>query len=272
MKPASFTYDRITSVQEAVEWLDAHPEGKLVAGGQSLIPLMNFRLSRPEQLLDITGIQGLESVKTDGQTIRLGGLVRHQALFEHEVIQKHLPVLSEAAGNVGHWAIRNRGTLGGSLVHADPAAELPAAMVALNATFQLVSSEGERDVDAREFYLGYLMTDLQPGELLTEVTIQMKDNLRYGFDEIARRPGDFALAGAFVEIGDDGAGAVTWFGISGGPERRELTWSSDVEERKTAVFEQIDTVDILDDEVYRRQAAWTVANKAYEKATRGNEQ
>lgn len=271
MKPASFTYDKTTSIQEAVAWLDSHPEGKLVAGGQSLIPLMNFRLSRPEQLLDITDIPHLADVSISAGTLSIGSLIRHQALYEHEAVRERLPVLTEAAGNVGHWAIRNRGTLGGSLAHADPAAELPAAMVALNASFHLVSTVEERDVDARDFYLGFLMTDLQPGELLTQVNIPLTDT-RFGFDEIARRPGDFALAGAFAEVVEGGSGALTWFGISGGPDRREIAWPKDANHRKQAIFEQIDTVDILDDVDYRRQAAWKVAEKAYEKANGRNAQ
>lgn len=269
MKPASFTYHRTDSVEAAVAWLEQNPDGKILAGGQSLIPLMNFRLSRPEQLLDITNIPGLNHVTTEPGTIRIGGLVRHQALADNEIVRKELPVLAEAASHVGHWAIRNRGTIGGSIVHADPAAELPAAVVAFDATLTFVSTSGTRQVAARDFYLGFMTTDIAPGELLTEVRIDAVAGTRYGFYEIARRPGDFALAGAFVEMREDGTGAVTWFGISGGPERRELTWSTDATARKEAVIEQLDTVDILDDEVYRRHAALTVAEKAYERAVGG---
>ncbi|WAH37753.1 FAD binding domain-containing protein [Alicyclobacillus dauci] len=271
MKPASFTYYRSSSVEEAVQWLGEHPEGKIVAGGQSLIPLMNFRLSRPEELLDITGIPDLASVVEADGVLDIGGLIRHQALAEHEVLQRQVPVLTDAARHVGHWAIRNKGTLGGSLVHADPAAELPAAMVALNATFELASSDGVREVSAREFYLGFLMTDIQPGELLTHVSIPIREDVSFGFIEIARRPGDFALAGAFVEVAGDGTGAVTWFGISGGPERRELTWADTPEERKVALLEQLDTVDILEDEMYRRHAAVTVAEQAYRSVVGGTQ-
>lgn len=268
MKPAVFTFDKAATVEEAAVWLGSHPDGKLIAGGQSLIPLMNFRLSRPEQLLDITGIPGLDAVRLDGDTIRVGALVRHQFLADHVVVREHLPVLAEAASHVGHWAIRNQGTLGGSLVHADPAAELPAAAVALDAVFTLVSADGTREVPARDFYLGFMTTDIQPGEMLTEVVFPIPAG-HYGFAEIARRPGDFALAGAFVEVGEGGEGAVTWFGIAGGPERRELTFLTNPAERKSGIVEQMDTVDILDDETYRRHAALTVAEQAYQRAMGG---
>lgn len=269
MKPAVFSYHKSTSVEQAVEWLEQHPEGKILAGGQSLIPLMNFRLSRPEELLDITGIPQLDTVsQTDGRLV-LGGLIRHQALAEHEQVRRAAPVLAEAASHVGHWAIRNRGTLGGSLVHADPAAELPAAMVALDATFELVSRAGVREVPARDFYLGFLTTDIMQTELLTRVSIPSADGTAFGFAEVARRPGDFALAGCFVEVGQDTSGAITWFGISGGPERREITWSTDAQERAEAILEQLDTVDILDEEAYRHHVAQVVAEEAYRKVVRG---
>ncbi|WAH42721.1 FAD binding domain-containing protein [Alicyclobacillus fastidiosus] len=270
MKPAVFSYHKSTSVEEAVKWLDQHPEGKILAGGQSLIPLMNFRLSRPEELLDITGIPQLDTVSQTGDRLVLGGLIRHQDLAEHDQVRGAAPVLAEAASHVGHWAIRNRGTLGGSLVHADPAAELPAAMVALDATFELVSRAGVREVPARDFYLGFLTTDIMQGELLTRVSIPIADKTAFGFAEVARRPGDFALAGSFVEVGRDASGAITWFGISGGPERRAITWPTDAQERAHAILEQLDTVDILDDEAYRHHVAQVVAEETYRKAAGGS--
>lgn len=269
MKPSAFTYDRARSVQEVAAWLSLHPDGKLIAGGQSLIPLMNFRLSRPEELLDITGIADLNGIHVEGDTLSIGALVRHQVLADSTLVKEVLPVLAESASHVGHWAIRNRGTLGGSLVHADPAAELPAAAVALDASFTLVSDSGERTVSARDFYLGFMTTDIQPGELLTEIRFPIRSEARCGFSEIARRPGDFALAGAFVVVDEGGESAVTWFGIAGGPERRELTFTSEAERRTEAILEQLDSVDILDDEVYRRRAALTVAEQAYQRAVGG---
>jgi len=270
MKPAAFAYRRATSVAEAVAWLGEDPDAKVIAGGQSLIPLMNFRLSRPDSLIDIMHIEGLTDVQVRGDKLHLGTLLRHEALSQHETVLRTCPVLAEAAGNVGHWAIRNRGTLGGSLAHADPASELPAACVALGATFHLASTQGTRHVAARDFYLGFLTTAMEPGELLVGVEVPLHSEVRYGFSEIARRPGDFALAGAFVELSSQQQGAVTWFGIGGGPERRPVVLTADRADRARVWREALQSVEMLDEDAYRIQAAMTVAERAYDQAVGRN--
>ncbi|MCL6516858.1 FAD binding domain-containing protein [Alicyclobacillus sp.] len=269
MKPVAFSYHRPRTLDEALALLRSEPDCKVIAGGQSLIPLMNFRLSRPGALVDINEIEGLNRVeKTDGG-LRIGALVRHQALAEHPLVREVCPVLAEAAGHVGHWAIRNRGSLGGSLAHADPAAELPAAMVALDARFEVASADGVRQVPARSFFLGYLMTDLAPDELLVAVHVPAQTGRAFGFHEFARRPGDFALAGAFAEVGPGGAGAVTWFGVSGGPERCELTFPEDAAAREAAFAALVEPFDPGQDAPYRRHLAVQAAERAYQQAVGG---
>ncbi|WP_029421175.1 FAD binding domain-containing protein [Alicyclobacillus macrosporangiidus] len=266
MKPVAFAYHRPRTLQEALELLRSEPDCKVLAGGQSLVPLMNFRLSRPGALVDINDVEGLDRVEPTDTGIRIGALVRHQVLSEHPLVREVHPVLAEAASHVGHWAIRNRGTLGGSLAHADPAAELPAAMVALDATFELASAQGVREVPARSFFLGYLMTDLQPHELLVAVHVPKGEGRAFGFAEFARRPGDFALAGAFAEVGDGGAGAVTWFGVSGGPERCALTFPADAAAREAAFAALVESFDPGEDAPYRRHLAVLAAERAYQQA------
>lgn len=266
MKPVAFDYHRPTSLQEALEWLNQHPDGKILAGGQSLIPLMNFRMSRPAALLDINTLPELAEVRQTETGLRLGGLIRHQQLHEHPLVHDLCPVLSEAAGHVGHWAIRNRGTLGGSLVHADPASELPAAMVALQATFELSSVGETRHVPAHEFYLGFLTTDIRSDELLTAVEIPHRADAAWGFSEFSRRSGDFALAGAFVARMQDGTGAVTWFGISVGPERRVLAFPADDEARRAALVDLVEEFDPLEEGPYRKHLAVTAAEQAYQRS------
>lgn len=266
MKPVAFRYERPTVLTDALRLLAEDSDAKVIAGGQSLIPMMNFRLSRPESLIDINQIQELSYVKKTDSGLAIGAMVRHQELHENELVREVLPVLADAAGEVGHWAIRTRGTLGGSLTHADPASELPAAMVALHAELVLQSVDETRTVPALEFYLGLLTTDIRPGELLTAVNIPVQADVRYGFAEYARRPGDFALAGAFVGLYLDGTAAVTWFGVSGGPERRELEFPTDEAQRKQVLTELTEELDPLSEPAYRRHLAVEVAEAAYHNA------
>lgn len=269
MKPVAFAYERPTALADALRMLAQDGEVKVLAGGQSLIPLMNFRLSRPGRLVDINQVQELSFVERTDEGLALGALVRHQELAQHPLVRELVPVLAEAAGEVGHWAIRTRGTLGGSLSHADPASELPAAMVSLHANFRLQSSTGQRTVAAEDFYLGLLTTDLQRQELLTRVTVPVDASQQRGFAEFARRPGDFALAGAYVSVGRDGQGEVTWFGVSDKPERRTVRFTADAAARHAMLEELAQELEPMDDPAYRRHLAVEVAETAYQKATGG---
>jgi CO/xanthine dehydrogenase FAD-binding subunit len=208
MKPAPFAYILATSLDHALSLKAEHgDEARFLAGGQSLIPAMNFRLARPAVLIDINGIPELAGVdlsRTDH--IRLGAMTRYRALERDGDFLKACPLFADALPHIAHPAIRNRGTVGGNLSHADPASELPAIAIAMRAKMRIKSSRGERELAASDFFVGLLATDIQPDEMLVEVTLP-KTPPRSGscFMELARRRGDFALAGvaAIVSLDDD---------------------------------------------------------------------
>src|SRR6516165_4302198 len=196
MKPAAFDYVPADSVAMAIDALaQAGGDGKILAGGQSLVPMLNFRLVRPSVLVDINRIPGLGFIVADEEAIRIGALTRHYQLETSPVIATHLPALSHAMTYVAHLAIRNRGTIGGSLSHADPAAELPMMAMLLDARLRIVSATGSRTVAARDFFLDTMTVDLDGTELLTEIVLpKLPARTGWGFEEIVRRHGDFALA------------------------------------------------------------------------------
>jgi carbon-monoxide dehydrogenase medium subunit len=201
MKPAPFRYARAGSLAEAIALLAAAPgEHKLLAGGQSLVPMLNMRLVRPAVLVDVNGLRELTGITptVDGG-LRLGALTRHAELAVSPAVRERAPLLAEAARHVGHAAIRNQGTLGGSLAHADPAAELPAALLALDARVHVMGPRGAREVAADAFFRGLLTTALEPDEILTAIEVPAQPP-GWGFVEIARRPGDFALAGVAAVV------------------------------------------------------------------------
>jgi len=200
MKPAPFNLFRPKSVDEALALLHSHgDDAKVLAGGQSLVPLMNFRLAQPQNLIDLNLVEGLDQIKFDDQTLSLGAMVRQRDVERSASIVEHLPILREAIEQVGHPAIRNRGTVGGSLAHADPSAELPLLAVALDATFRLRSAQASRSVAAKDFYHGYLLTDIAPDELLVATDFHMPPaDCGWCCTEIARRHGDFAIVAVAV--------------------------------------------------------------------------
>ena len=262
MKPPPFDYVRPSSVQEAVEVLaEAGGEGKILAGGQSLVPLLALRMSRPAVLVDINRIEGLSSlVLTDGG-LEVGALARHRALAEQ---QEH-PLLAEAAQWIGHAAIRTRGTAAGSLAHADPAAELPVVAVACHAMVTVVGSGGTRRTSAAELFLGPLMSALAEDEVITSVSFPVPT--RWGFAELARRHGDFALVTAVVaEIA--GAVTITLGGVGGVPTRSEAGESAvasggAVEEVVAAVCaELVPAGDLHASADYRRALAGELLRRA----------
>ena len=189
MKPAPFAYHRPATVEEAVSLLARHGgEAKPLAGGQSLIPAMNFRLARPAVLVDLNRIAGLAGIRPGADGVRIGAMTRQRAVERDATVAQHVPLLAEALPHIAHPQIRTRGTVGGSLAHADPAAELPAVMVALGATFELHSPRGKRSVAAEEFYTGLFTTALAPDELLVEIAIPRAGPRRgSAFAEVARR-------------------------------------------------------------------------------------
>ena len=217
MKPPKFRYFAPKSVGEALALLEEHAaEARVLAGGQSLVPLMNMRLVHPEVLIDINGISELSFIEAMSDGLAIGALTRDAKLVADKHVAKGLSVLNEAAHFVGHPAIRNRSTVGGSIAHADPAAELPAVMVALNAEMVARSRTSSRTITANDFFKGYLTTDLKDGEMLTEVRIPgLPARSGSTFVEFARREGDYALAGvaAVVTLDENGTIAEARLGL-----------------------------------------------------------
>ncbi|HZP96298.1 MAG TPA: FAD binding domain-containing protein [Candidatus Limnocylindria bacterium] len=223
MKPPRFEYRAPATQAEALALLAAHGyDAKVLAGGQSLVPLLNFRLARPKLIIDINNVAGLAAIAEDPATRELcfGALVRQSDAERSPLVARHCPLLINAIRNVGHRTIRNRGTVGGSIAHADPSAELPLALAALGGRVRLASATGERWVSASDLFVSYLQTALGPAELLVEVRFPwLREDERWAFTEFTRRSGDFALAAVCVVLGV-GSGAVTSARIAiagGGP-------------------------------------------------------
>ena len=202
MKPAAFDYVIADSIDMAVASLaDGGGDAKIIAGGQSLVPMLNFRLIRPSVLIDINRIGDLAFIKEAGKKICVGALTRHYQIETSPVIARHLPVLASAMTHVAHLAIRNRGTIGGSLSHADPAAELPMMALLLDAELHIASASGKRTIAARDFFVGALTVDLARDDIVTEIALpKLPPKTGWGFEEVARRSGDFALAAAAATL------------------------------------------------------------------------
>ena len=208
MKPAPFEYHRPDSVEEALSLLAEHGyDAKLLAGGQSLVPAMNFRMAVPAVLIDLNRIAGLNGVAEMDGGLRIGAMVRQRAAERDPLIAARAALISETLPYVAHAQIRNRGTMGGSIAHADPAAEIPAVMLALDASFRLRGPNGERLVAADEFFTGLFGTALKPDEMLTKIEVPAAaPRTGWAFDEVSRRHGDYALAGIAATVQVDEAG------------------------------------------------------------------
>jgi CO/xanthine dehydrogenase FAD-binding subunit len=202
MKPAPFDYFSPATVEEALALLDEHGgDAKPLAGGQSLIPAMNFRLARPAVLVDLNRIAELAYVRAESAGLAIGAMTRQRAVERSDDVARAAPLLAEAMPSIAHPQIRNRGTMGGSIAHADPSAELPAVMLALDAQFRAKSAGGERSIPAGEFFKGMLETALAPGELLVEIAVPpLPARNGTAFLEMARRHGDYALVGVAVVV------------------------------------------------------------------------
>ena len=196
MKASAFAYARATSVANALELLASHGEkARVLSGGQSLIPAMNLRLVSPELIVDIGELKELRGIAVRGETLAVGALTRHADLLKSSDIVKYAPLLASAVAHVAHPAIRNRGTIGGSLAQADPASELPACMLALDATIVARGPGGERRIAAAEFFTGIYETKLAPQDLLVAVEMPVANGSAHFFEEFARRHGDYAIVG-----------------------------------------------------------------------------
>jgi CO/xanthine dehydrogenase FAD-binding subunit len=221
LKPAPFEYVAPHSVEEALAALQqSMPDGRILAGGQSLMPLLNLRLTKPKILVDLNGVSGLEGIRETAEGLSIGAMTRQSSVERASVVRERCPILAEAIRHIGHVAIRHRGTIGGSLVHADPAAELPAVALALDAKFEVARDGIDRTIPAEEFFIDYLTTALAPEEILRAIVYPIvRPSSGYALEEITRRHGDFAIVGvvAIVELDDAGKIAdarVALFGVA----------------------------------------------------------
>ncbi len=212
MKPPPFDYARPETVDEAVSLLAEHgEEAKLLAGGQSLVPLLALRLASPSVLVDLNGVRGLDHLRLEGDRLVIGAMARHRDVEELPELRSRCPMLFEGVSLIGHVAIRNRGTVGGSLAHADPAAEWPSLVLALDGEIDATGPKGVRTIPAGEFFDTYFTTALAPDEIVSEIRLRLPSGAGVGscFVELARRHGDFALAGVGALLGLDEGGSVS---------------------------------------------------------------
>jgi carbon-monoxide dehydrogenase medium subunit len=223
LKPAPFAYAKARSVAHAVDLL-AQDEARLLAGGQSLIATLNMRLDRPALLVDINGVSGLDGIALKNGHVEIGALVRHAQAEHSAEVARHAPLIALAVPHIGHPAIRNRGTIGGSIAFADPAAELPACLVALGGEMEIVGPQGRRTVKADDFFKALFETALAPRDVLTLIRIPAASaTTRIGFAELARRHGDYAMVGLAACARADGKGLtdirLVYFGVGTIPVR-----------------------------------------------------
>ena len=218
MKPAPFAYRKARSLDEAVSLLGEHADARLLAGGQSLIATLNMRLSAPSLLIDINGLGGLDRIEAKDGTVTIGALTRHTQAERSDAIARHAPLIASAMPHIAHPAIRNRGTIGGSIAFADPAAELPACLLALGGEVEASGPSGKRTVKADDFFVDLYETALRPGEMLTAIRVPAASaETRTGFAELARRHGDYAIVGLAATARAKGKGLadvrLAFFGV-----------------------------------------------------------
>ena len=262
MKPVRFDYRAPASLDEALPLLRL--ESAVLAGGQSLVPLLNLRLARPELVVDVNGIAELDYIRAGEGALRIGALTRQVALERSELVGRRWPLLHKAVRFVGHPQIRTRGTVGGSVAHADPAAELPAALIALGARFHLRSAGGARALGASEFFLGSLHTAREPDELLVEVEVpEQPEGAGSGFAEHARTHGDFATAGAAAVIAAGHAG-IALLGAGPVPVRAEAAERALADGAAPPEAAELAAQDVEDE--HRRALCTELARRAIQEA------
>ncbi|HUZ02976.1 MAG TPA: xanthine dehydrogenase family protein subunit M [Thermomicrobiaceae bacterium] len=206
MYPAAFDYYRAASVDEAIKLLGQHPDAKLLAGGHSLLPLMKLRLAEPPALIDLARVPGLSGIKSSGDRIVIGATTTYHEVLTSDVIKSSLPMLAEAAAIVGDLQVRNRGTIGGSLAHADPASDMPAVILALDGQVKVVGPNGERTIGASDFFVDLFTTALQPGEVLTEVSIaRPAAGTGMAYEKFAHPASGYAVVGVAAVAARDGS-------------------------------------------------------------------
>jgi carbon-monoxide dehydrogenase medium subunit len=231
VKPASFAYAKARSADEAVALMGGHADARFLAGGQSLIATLNMRLSAPALLVDINGIAGFDKITTNNGMMEIGALTRHAEAERSDIVAQQAPLIARAMPHIGHAAIRNRGTIGGSIAFADPAAELPACLLALDGEVEAQGPDGTRTIKAGEFFKGLFETALGPRDMLTAIRVPTatKDT-RTGFAELARRHGDYAIVGLAATAVADGKGLkdvrLAFFGVGATPIRARRSESA----------------------------------------------
>ena len=224
MKPAPFAYKKARSLDEAVALLREHADARLLAGGQSLVATLNMRLSAPSLLIDVNGLGGLDRIDAKDGTVTIGALTRHAQAERSDVVAKHAPLIAKAMPHIAHPAIRNRGTIGGSIAFADPAAELPACLLALGGEVEAHGPNGKRTIAADDFFIDLYETALRPDEMLTAIRVPAATpETRTGFAELARRHGDYAIVGLAATARAKGKGLadvrLAFFGVGNTPLR-----------------------------------------------------
>jgi carbon-monoxide dehydrogenase medium subunit len=222
VKPSRFTYLAPTTLDEVARVLDEHgDDAKVLAGGQSLVPMLNLRLAAPEVLVDLNRVPGLDYIRLDGDALAIGAMTRHRTVVASPLVHERLPLLARAASVIGYPAIRNRGTFGGSVAHADPVAEMPCIALTLDAELVAHGPRGRRTIAARDFFVGYFTTALEPEEILVEVRLPLPAGAGgWGFNEFSRKSGDFALAAAAVDLRiSDGVIGQARIGLAGVADR-----------------------------------------------------
>lgn len=225
MKPPAFDYQAPRTVEEAVGILSEYQdEAKVLAGGQSLTPMLNLRLLKPSVLVDINHISGLDGIEVQGDQVMIGGLTRHRSVEQSEELKRSCGLLPRVAGEIADVQVRNRGTFGGSLAHCDPAAEFCASTYTLGGSITAVGKSGERRISAEDFFVGPLMTALSPDELITRVTLPTLNGRNWSFRSVSPRHGDLAIAGVMVVLDFDADGScqdarIGMFGVGPGPLR-----------------------------------------------------
>jgi carbon-monoxide dehydrogenase medium subunit len=284
VKPPAFAYHAPTTREQALDLLaELGADAKVLAGGQSLVPLLNMRLVSPANLVDLRAVPGLDTLEVDGGVVRLGARVTHRRVELDPTVAAAQPLLRETLQLVAHPVIRNRGTVVGSVVHADPAAELPALVALLDARLELTSRQAVRTVSGGEVFLGPLESALQPGELATAIEFPVAAPRTGGaVEELARRHGDYALAGVATTVTADATGAVTaaraaFFGVGGTPQVVELgaalaaqpADALDPSEAVAAARERLDPDDDIHASAdYRRHLAGVLLERALHRAGR----
>lgn len=285
MKSASFEYSRATDIDQACGWLAADDGARVIAGGQTLVPMMAMRLAHPTRLIDINRIAGLSYIREDGDGIAIGATTRQCIAERDALIARKLPLLARAIPHIGHGATRARGTIGGSIAHADPAAELPLIAVTLDATLSYRADGKTTEVPARDFHVGPMITSLPEGACLTGIRFPLwRDKFGVGFHEVNARSSDFAFVAAAAQIALDetgkakriaiGVGAATDYPIRLESAERQLTGTAlDPKTVRAAVEEALAGIDPLDDlhasAAYRRRAAAALAARAIAEALAG---